>query len=116
MTRVSSTRSAIRGSKKSDRCRGFLGSLTSLLIQSETGSTANDEYEMAKHSSLRAVVKVEGVCGHCEEDISFSIATDRNYNFDIQIDTENFYLICPDCLSRRPDTLWPFMVVSKRFH
>ena len=77
---------------------------------------------MPKHSSLsmhgldRTVVKVEGVCGHCDEDIALSISTDDDYNIDLQINTENFYLICPECLSRRPDTLWPFMAVSERFH
>ena len=78
---------------------------------------------MPKHSSpsfygngWEGVVKVEGVCGHCDAGISISIMTDDKYDLGPQIETDNFYLICPNCLSRRPDTLWPFMAVSMQFH
>ena len=71
---------------------------------------------MPSHSSLRKhgknrddIVRVEGSCGHCAEDISISIMTDRDYDIEPQLDVENFFLICPDCLDSRADQLWPYV-------
>ena len=76
---------------------------------------------MPTHSSLtkyrrRKIVKVDGQCGHCHEEITISVGADSDYDIEEQTDLKNYFLICPECLDEKPDTLWPYLDFSELYH